>query len=41
MHFSILWFGAGKFSYLGLIMGISKVMFSTTVEFNSQGFWEA
>lgn len=28
-------------SYLGLIIGISKVMFSTTVAFSSQGFWEA
>lgn len=28
-------------SDLGLIMGISKVMFSTTVALSSQGFWEA
>ena len=28
-------------SYLGFIMGISKVMFSTSVAFSSQGFWEA
>lgn len=28
-------------SYLDFIMGISKVMFSTTVAFSSQAFWEA
>lgn len=28
-------------SHRGLIMGISKVMFSTTDAFSSQGFWEA
>lgn len=28
-------------SDLGLIMGISKVMLSTTVALSSQGFWEA